>query len=327
MPVTTHGHLGLSPLQLHVNRPLSLEDIVTRMNSRRFPGTLKSDGFGGVHDPVEGLGDRIHQRAPARPAALVQETTTHPTHIEARYYWPRVEPRLRRFLGREAGDALLIQDAVDLWVTQAEGERPGAAFGVLISGSEPGIVGAVRNALSSLEVPGESWVTQLGHGRHEADDDFFLWLVERYNNNQQLLSDLSLTDLRSIRHTDRSARQMGMRDSAGFDRLALRAAISEKGSVFGPAKIQVYDDDLHLNVDFEWRKDGGCTITLRDSFYDGDEDDDLPRELLGPRLVNDVVYVVMPKVQEAYRADADWPRRRRAAFVAHARATLRAELR
>lgn len=98
--------------------------------------------------------------------------------------------------------------------------------------------------------------------------DFYLWLLSRYDDNEQLAPDLTLEVIRSMTAEDRLSRGTSLTAGAQMDRAEWAAAAIDKPIKFGPAQFAVDDSGLDLSLELELFVDGSFRIIVGNSDYE-----------------------------------------------------------
>ncbi len=317
MSTTTSGHVSVTPVMIETD--VALADLVAAMSEDLYrPQQVPSSGWGSVEDPDEFVGKRLRYRPrPGRPT-LVPGDERYPQRLRARYYWDRPDASLMRTLGAEA-DPLLTHtfQATDIHI--AESDRPGIYFGLIGVRSKRELHMYPAQGLRRLvESADQGASVSIDSTPYRIEHDLFFWLIYRYSRDTQLATDLSLDIVRAVSAQDRLFRTASLSEGADLDRLELAAMVAAQRT-FGPVKLALFDNALGLSVEFELHVDGGFSVYVGRSEYD---DWDIPKHVKYLRLVDDVAFVVLPKLQASFSSDSAWRRGGRSDFVADAKAVL-----
>ena len=334
MPILTKGQIHVTPIGLSVDMSLAeLRDLVTEHG-----GQVASDGgWGSVLDAPEYLsvgGERTF--GVGRPL-LEPPTEMLPERLKFRRYFYYVDRRALRYIGAEyqvSPNLLLYQGGEALSRAKAL-----QAFDVVISGNDEEklllVTSRDRSQITNEVVdPLRILLEESGHpstfsydsnALNVLDPDFFLWLMFRCHRKAQVTADLVLTRLREISGMDQIERTSRLGEGVSLDRAELLAMIMGGWTEFGPAAIEFFDETLGLQGSVKIHLDGGFSPILKGVEYKQSEPDE-GRAEVGMRVLDDIAYLVLPKLIHAYNSDLEWPKSDRRMYVASARDDLAALL-
>lgn len=286
----------------------------------RYTGQVPHAGWGSVADDPSIIGQVGSGRFRGGKSVVLEEGERAPERFVARYYSDQLDKKIMRAIGDGAEpQSIYALQAADIIITSSvDQERhlvlaTSANDAFLGNDVVPALVGlAAAAGDDSARVLRDDSVAHLG------DDDFFLWLLYRRTNDPQLTPAITLTALRSISSADPFDRAAKLTKGADLDRPELLALVSGTAIRFGPARFAFTDSSLDLAGEVELHMDGMFTPLLGVTFYD----DRLDRAALGPRVVDDLAFKVIPDIRAAYYADSEWPKKHRNAFTMGSRSTL-----
>ncbi len=304
MGVLTSGIISIKPMRVAYDG--GLEPLLELIEDNKYPytPTAPSQGFGGLNDEPAIVGGSSEMTFRVGGPIVEDFRDGTPRRLRIRYYYDTVNKQLVRLLGQQADwKKVHSRHAFDLTVVENSGEK---GTSVLVSSRDaPTIKNHVTSAVKRM-FPSTS-PTGVGI---EIDDipeavisDFFIWMLYRYNEDQQLAADVSINWVGEMATRDGMRRGARFTEDAGFGRIDISTHIARGTSNFGPAKIDIRDDSLDANFSLELHFDGGFTV-YRSSHYGGGEM--LSSEAMGLRLSDDLWITVLPKIRAAYNTDTDW---------------------
>lgn len=304
MGVLTSGMISIKPMRVAYDG--QLDELLGLIDENKYPTSPSSpsEGFGGLGDEASVVGGSSELSFRVGDASIDEPEDGTPRRLRVRYYYDVMDKRLVRLLGQqEDWKRVYSRKAFDLTVIENTGEK-GTAVMVSVRDATT-VKNHVIKAVKTLFPGGGS----AGVGI-EIDDipesyisDFFVWMLYRYHEDQQLASDVSINWVGEIATRDGMRRGARFTDDAGFGRIDMSTHIANGTSNFGPAKIDIRDDSLDANFSLELHFDGGFVV-YRSSHYGGGEM--LSHEAAGLRLSDDLWITVLPKVRAAYNNDSDW---------------------
>jgi len=151
------------------------------------------------------------------------------------------------------------------------------------------------------------------------DDDIFLWILARSHNSPEITGDISIQNVRALSTEDSLRRSAALSRGVDLDRAEFLALIATQAKL-GPAKFSLSDEQLGLESDIELFSDGGFTVLVGESWYRAEP---LSRDQLGPQIVPDLAFSVLPRIRAAYSADSAWRSTGRDQYRADALSALR----
>jgi hypothetical protein len=317
MPITTLGHVSITPVR--VVTKATLAQLHQAADDQPYRAPVPSEGWGNVFVGDEIVGKSLKGRPVSGKTELVGADDLHPEQFRARLFWDQVDPKAISMIG-EMGDPDLVNVLQATDITLSETSEKGILLALLGLRQDTMIKAHVIPCLRRLllSVDENAAIYRDSSPIDFGDDDFFHWLLYRYNNDPQVALDIVLTSVRAIRSEDVYYRGASINQGADLDRPELLALIGAASTRFGPAKLTLEDATLGLTLDFELRLDGGFSAFVGSSAYEID----LGRAEMGLRLVQDVAYKVIPDLKHAYDADSFWRDTNRDAFLAQSRQQL-----
>jgi len=326
MSTLTKGHLSVYPLR--VTTRLSADNAFGPLIDRAHALTQGADGiaerWGSTVDEADDLVGSRGVTPPVRLAEIRPDTYTAPDVelpiLALRLYWYVFDkPAFEILHNPEPLDYHRLQ-AADVLITPG---ADGQSHDVLVTTRTPRsidriVVPALKGMYDFVDPAAVVYAddTSMALG----DDDIFLWILARSHHAPDVGHDLHIVGVRSVSSEDRLQRAASLSRGVDVDRAELRALITV-GARLGPAKFTVRDDLLGLVSEFELYRDGGFTVITGDSWY---EDGPKLRDYIGPRIVPDLAFSVLPRLRQAYNGDDVWRRTDRDAYLAEAVQALRA---
>lgn len=302
----------------------SLSALREAADELRYAASVPGAGWGSIDDDPTILGQVGSVRLRGGAAAVLDEAERAPERFVGRFYSDQLDKKLVRAIGEDAEpQSIYTLQAADIIITRSTEKNRHL---VLATSANAVFLGNdVVPALFTLAATAGDEVAQVLRDDTEAhlgDDDFFLWLLYRRTNNPALTSAITLTALRSISSADPFDRAAKLTKGADLDRPELLALVSGTAIRFGPARFAFTDASLDLAGEVELHIDGMFTPLLGETYYE----ERLDRAALGPRVVNDLAFKVIPDIRGAYNEDNDWRTTHRASFTATSRSALAGRL-
>lgn len=317
MPITTFGHVSVTPVRIETTATLA--ELLEASAQQLYEPPAPASGWGSVHEHDEIVGKVIKGRPRTRQPEIVEEDDLRPEQFRGRLFWDQPDRKAMSILG-ELGQADSVNALMATDVTISPTAEEGVKLALLGLRQDAQIRGYVVPALRELllAVDDNARVYTDSSPIDFGDDDFFHWLLYRFHNNPQVSTDILLQDVRSISSQDSLFRGASLSEGASLDRPELLALISAATTKFGPAKLSLTDSHLGLDVDFQLYVDGGFSAYVGKSEYDVD----LSRADIGLRLVQDLAYKIIPDLKSAYDGDSNWRKKQRALFQSTSRTAL-----
>lgn len=323
MALLTRGPISFTPVT--VRTELGLRDILTAMSKSLASDDASTTGWGSISDDNELLGRPGLSGLSSGEPQIVIEDEVAPERIVARLYWRRTDRGLLDVVDNTDPLGAQRLRAADIIISHTEVENEYVA----LLGSRrtldinSHLVPAIEN-LTDVEAPQGrvqvlSSVSPLSFG----DDDFFRWLTYRWVNSPDVTEDLKLRDIRAVEGQDLSNRGTAISRGVDMDRPEFLALLMAATVRLGPAKFFITSERLGLNLDLELRVDGGFSIQVGESEYD---EAGFGRIDIGPMLVKDTAYHVIPELRYAYNKDSAWREFQREESIIDARQKMRAVL-
>lgn len=304
MGVLTSGMISIKPMRVAYDG--KLDGLLKLIHDNKYPTnpTAPSEGFGGLADEASVVGGSSEMRFHVGEAWIDDPKDGTPRRLRIRYYYDVLNKQLLRLLGEQADwKKVYSRKAFDLTVIENTGEK---GTSVLVSVRDATtvrnhVVTAVKNLFPSDGSGGVG--IEIDDIPESYISDFFVWMLYRYNEDQQLAPDVSINWVDEISTRDGMRRGARFTDDAGFGRIDMSTHIANGNSNFGPAKIDIRDDSLDANFSLELHFDGGFVV-FRSSHYGGGVM--LSHEAAGLRLSDDLWITVLPKIRTAYANDTEW---------------------
>lgn len=301
MSLLTSGQIRIWPIKIKTD--LSLEELTRAAEADSYP--IQSDhpstGWGSSLDDDAMVGLPVISRITVGRPELFAEEGLMPQRLRLRYYWDRLDRRMMKSFGEIAAwDRLHVRQAIDVVIFDDETE---SGRTVLLSSRDHRLLtSAPYPALQVLG--GELCSLETTMIAESIDPDLFSWLLWRLQSNPQLTPTIMLESIREMSSTDRQFRGARFTDDATIERIEMAALIVMGKARFGPAKLSFSVSDLKAVFELELYPDGGFQL-LRASEY---EESDLPDDLLGHQMVEDMWAVVLPRIREVFNNDTFWRR-------------------
>jgi hypothetical protein len=315
----TQGHVNITALR--TDSPLEIAHIIEVLEAHMYPGDPPSRGFGGVAMSEQEIeaGFGVFRASPGPAKTYTQEGQSDvllTRYLFDRHRFPGAGLPQQLIEDMEAELVFELNGIDVLWLADSN-------F-ILLSSHDPvEVQQIIKPAVDEvLQEAGHDLGSTRPHPRNVPEPDLFLWLLYRLHSNPQLDQSMRLSMIRTMNHQDGASQNTRMLDSVAFDRSVLLTAIAEPGSVFGPAKLAVYDAQLGLSVDFYLDGEGQVSAHVLKSEYLNEADEGLRRSEFGIRLARDVSTVIIPKLLAAHGADNGWTPESRQDFVDWARGEL-----
>ncbi|WP_140449113.1 hypothetical protein [Curtobacterium flaccumfaciens] len=322
MGVISSPQLGVRPFRM--TGGVTLQQLRASMNKDHFnPASVTpTQGWGGVTDTDYAIGSHPGPVFDVGGPIIVRATSELPRRLRVRYYWMLSRPRARLAPNADSTDwrSRHRLDAADVLLYEnADGSISG-----LTTTRDTRSVRTVFSALSTLanSIAASNQVTT-DNLPEALNEDFFLWLVYRLQDRQQLTPLVRLGGIIELSSKDRSLRPARFSETVDMARIELAALIALGDGSFGPAKLNLDVALPALGADVTVHPDGGFQ-PLRSSTY---EDGRLVGAAQATRLLDDLWVRVLPELRSAYAADADWQRTGRMSLRDDALGQVRALLR
>lgn len=261
----------------------------------------------------------VHNVLPRTGRAEVVDYGHDFSTLRFRLYWQAFDNQAYKLLGESASDGRVHRlGAVDIIVVL--GVESGEHHVLVTSRNRAQMNRHILPALRSLygSVDESSTVYADSSPYALGDDDFFRWILAAYHGNQQVSPRFRIPEVRSVSSEDAFTRAAALTNGVESDRADFQAVIV-KGGRIGPVKFTIDDADLGLVADLELFEDGGFTVRTTESFY---RSGPLDRDVLGPLIVTDLAFDVLPELRAVHAADVAWRSTRRQAYVDDARDSL-----
>lgn len=301
----SNGPLSCSPIRLKSR--LSLDTLASRLKGQLYDGNVPATGWGSVNDDSSALRQTTKYRPSASAPLAAGAKNGLPKRLKARYYFDAADVKARKVLAALSvvnpdPREVHVFNAVDLIL--AETPTAGVYEGVFTTRNEKEIGQYVNDGFRrTFAAIDPSATFEMDSMDFAMESDFYMWLIHRYDGDQRLSSDLKLETVQSMSSKDGLARPTSLSSGAEMDRAELATYLLQNGGKLGPAQFVVYSKDLDLTLEIELFPDGSFQVVVGKSYYK----DKHPREVIGPMLVDDAVYKVIPGVRSAYSNDSSWP--------------------
>ncbi|MCD5419803.1 hypothetical protein LRS71_09575 [Rhodococcus pyridinivorans] len=315
------GFLSVSVLRISTGA--TLDELASAMADRIYTnaGESSQSGWGSIEDGIES-GERTPSSVPFSPTAPRVEDGRHGfSMLGARFYYDVTNKSILDRLGKQS-DWRLFSDrfGVDLLVVA---DQNGDGHTVLVASRKRDEVdGLIRPALREVveSVDSTGLIKSIAIAE-EHDPDFFLWLLHRSFNRISPADDIVLNAIDRVQAHQQSGWVTNFTQGTSPDREDLLVNISKQAD-FGKLKVgldHAVDPEGHFEVLLE--RDGGFSA-YRACEYEEENLNKLPPDLLGRRIVEDLWYVVLPKMRDVYNDDKVWRDKTRGDFIVWARTEL-----
>lgn len=302
----------------------SLDALLVDFDRKKYPiqPAAPAEGFGGITDDIAVVNAPSSLAFTPGQPVVDPAADGHPRRLRLRYYYDVLDKKIMAALGASVRwNVMNVRRAFDLTIIENSGE---AGTSVLISARDmPTVKNHAVKALKLLFPSANSGpggvAVEIDTIPESVESDFFVWMLYRLEEDQQLAPDVSISWVSELSSRDGMSRGARFTDDAAFGRLDVSALIAIGNSKFGPAKIDIRDDSLDANFRLEVHFDGGF-VAFRDSHYSGVM---VSSDALGPRLSDDLWLTVLPKIRTTYNNDTDWTSSGRDRLKAKARERVR----
>lgn len=276
-------------------------------------------GWGSISDPINNIGSYgVSEMQCGLPEVLPEdEEQGYPERLLGRFYWRQVDARVARIIQEEEeGNASERLDAIDFLISKhRDGEFLVATTSRNLDVVRSHFQGQMIVALEGGDIRAQMQIDTSPRG--DLEPDFFFWLMYRCHHAPDLSDDISLVDLVRIAGQDVDRRGSRVTDGATLDRVELLSMIMSGSTSFGPATISVDHGPKGLSSRFEIYPDGGFNPATTTSSYE--ERELRSRDILGERLTQDLLYVILPGIIDTFTEDLDWRQGLRDGYVQAAR--------
>ncbi|MEW1882179.1 hypothetical protein AB0O58_21065 [Rhodococcus sp. NPDC080181] len=315
------GQLYCSPVV--IRSKFKLDALANGLQSHLYSGQVPSTGWGSIADDASPLRKITAYRPQINAPKVLAASGGLPRRLKGRYYWDAADPATRKMytrIGKTPGSPseYHVFSAVDLVI--GETAAPGQYAGIFTTRSQDEIARYVRDGLrNTFAAIDPASVVQMDNVQFVVDSDFYMWLVHRYNGIAQLSGDLKVEVVRTLSSEDGLKRPANLSSGAHVDRAAVATYVLEQSGKLGPSQFAVQYKPLDLTLEIDLHGDGSFQVVVGKSFYKNR----IKRDLLGPSLVDDAIYEVLPALMSAYASDGAWPTPGRDDFLDKAKKVLR----
>ena len=311
----------VTTLPIGVTTTLGLAEIRAALMTSGPDHATLTGGWASNDDTGSNL-RQFNAAPPASDPILVPATQTEPEHLLARYYFWVRDARAVADSGNATEQELHRLDAIDVLVVES---APGTFIAVFSSrnvkelnlgSSHHGLdttkpIGALTSFESKIKAAdGRATVQHDRSPLAHQNAEFFLWLMERWRDQQQLEPRIRLVAVNGLNGQDQSRRTTQLQQDVDFYRVGLLTAIAESDTL-GPVKVAFKDEIAGVKLDVELFVDGGFAFHLGRSFYPNI----IEKPLIRLTAVKDLVFTYIPVLRDLYANDTDWVNTRRAAFI------------
>lgn len=315
MAILSAGKLNCTPVQVTCKK--TLDEIAAGLQSQLYAGNIPTTGWGSIIDDVSYLvRDARARPTPGFPEISPPTASIPHRRLKARYYWDAADPAIIQVIGNS--DKLRTHRLVAVDLVLAETDDPGIYRGAITTRADremPAASKGVRESFAQIE---PASMVQFDSIDFTFPREFYLWLLHRRDIAPRLDNDLTLEVVRSLRTKDTLSRPTSLASGADIDRAELAAAVFGNPRELGPAQFAIQDIAIDLSLEIELHQDGSFQIIVGESDYD----ERLPRNTKGERLVDDALFVVLPKLRSAFTTDLRWPNPGYAQLRSRTRAVL-----
>lgn len=327
MRLLTRQALNVSPMRLRTS--MELNEIAAKLSERQYPGTVPSEGWGGVPLTPEGsvvVGPGSLRVLPGSPVTMSVPASegNEPTEMAvARFLFDRVDPELRRRLAPEAradlGEQAYRLDAVEVAIASSPFSE--SEYVVFAGSHDDEDLSTVRTAIgSALGLDDRSESIERGYGAFRPEPDLFLWLIRRQGAGYAAPR-LSVDQVDRVDVEDQLRQRTFILDMATTDRDVVCLYVQNENVEFGPGRIMLTDEQVSLSLNMDLKLNGSFSILVGDSEYLDGTTLNTPGGRL--KAVRDVGRVVIPRLLGAYEGDSNWDSTERTRMRDEARQTLK----
>lgn len=326
MTTLTRGHLSIKPVEVNTRIQLAhaVRDLTRNAEAAAAEAQVTEPRWGSI---TADDADLIGKRA-ARPphgseqidANLAMPEANSPL-LALRLYWFETDRQALEILGPEQPSEFHRLRAADVIFAQREADA-GSSHLLLVTtrnrlALDRYVIPSIKKLYASIDDGAvvKSDTTQLTFG----DDDIFRWIMARAHTQPAVGEGLTVPGVRSLNTEDDLTRASALSRGVDADRAELLALIATRARL-GPAKFSISDDQLSLEADVELFPDGGFTVILGESWY---RSEPLARDSIGPKIVPDLAFSVLPRLRLAYASDSHWRMGGRDDYIDRAVETLR----
>jgi hypothetical protein len=300
MGVLTSSQVAVRPFRLEISG--GLEEIAEKAAARKYhpQGSTVSDGWGGCEDEGRVLGLPPTLPFSVGSPLILDSQDRLPRRLRMRYYWVASSSRAKRQFGDSAAWQLTTELlAADVLLYE---ERAGVFTG-LVTAREVRQFNSVVDSFKKLVQLVDRSASFTQDALPEAlSEDFFLWLLYRFQNKAAIGDNLKLMAIHELSSKDRKNRGARFSDEATMERIELAALIALGRVGFGPAKLGIDADLPDVALEIELHRDGGFQ-PFRTTQYTNLQLDSASE---GPMMVDDVWITILPQLRAEYTLDDDW---------------------
>lgn len=320
MPLLTHGAIGVTPIRL--DTAASLENLRDAAIAKKPRGSDLEPGWGSLGDSTDLY--RVTGAPSPMPGdpAIVEADEYLPRRLEMRGYWWSVERAILKHVGADNKRDAMRLEAVDVVISPAS-SGDGQYLVLVSSRNRKEINEAVRPLISRLEDSLDSTLlVSLDTSPLDlVSDDFFLWLLYKTLETEQISTKTDTLDVREVRSIDRDTRETHLSRGVGLDRAEFLALLCKANPRFGPIKLLIEHKAPELMLDCEIDLRGAYSIVKSGTGFKANVEDVEP-EYLNVLYALHYAHVVYPELVSAWNADIEWGRHKRDAFYAKCRQML-----
>lgn len=324
MPTLVHGAINIT--SVHLKTSATLEELRdTAKSSKPVPGTFTA-GWGSLGDNVTVLRTTGTVSLLAGNPTIVEADALLPRRLELRAYWWEVDNAVLRYVGESRREDAMRLEAVDIIISPMKGQSN--SYLVLVSTQRSTYLSeSIKPLLEELAQQHDpsSIASFESEDLNSVDEDFFLWLVHKGLEKNNVTDNIEIVLLREAQAIDSAIRRSRFSHGVTVDRPEVLALVATHSTGFGPVKMTVdyAPADLELN----------CEIDFRGSFavYKGGSEFVDPPDLAQEWYVR-VLFVlyyahcIYPELVSTWLADGPWFSSERDKFRAKYRKILRESL-
>lgn len=313
MPTFTSSRYTVSAATINAN--VTLETLQDAMKQARPDHATLTGGWASTEDAGSNL--RLSNVAPpVSDPELFEDEGDYPQRLLARYYFFRKDPALVRAYPDGSEQQHHVVDAVDVLISAIPGRV--RTFQVLFaSGNGAMLTGLIRALRAAVAAEDERGTVRHDGAAVAFNPDLFLWLLVRAREDRQITASTEISDVLSATARDSTRRNTLLSDGVDFNRPALLVAVAEIDQL-GVARVELRDEELNAKVTADVWASGKFSVIKSETHYP-DVVGDAETRLAS---LQDLAFVLLPRVIDVYHGDTDWDDTRRAREIRAAAASL-----
>jgi hypothetical protein len=304
MPVLSNDSVNVYPLTSRTT--FTLEELRDKLALLPPDRSTFRGGWASTNNEASNMGV-VNGSPPASEPELIDADGYVPKMIRARfYYWVSVMPAVA---SATQGQVDLRQlQGLDVVITEAQPNL----FSILLSTRNITLIRRREGAVKALEAVLRSGDDTIRVDYRTSalalkDTDIFLWLAVQKDEQPQIDTEITLDLLSGISGTDASKRTADLRASVDFERPNFLTAVAETDTL-GPIELSFVRQTAEGRSSFKLRlhADGGFEINKSGISYPSF----MSTEALMLRASYQLAFELVPRLNELYSNDRDWPTKR-----------------